>query len=125
MISRLVGYVAHVATIVTPFAPGASDSPIALGLLAVRDVSLLTGTTAALAAQYAMLRGFFQPWSDELVSDLQSNSGITQACLPAVPHDLLAALPPAALEAAPVTRLHAAMLTGSAHGSAAASHTAA
>ena len=100
---------AHVATM----APLGFNAH-ALGLLAVRDVSLLTGTTAALAAQYAMLRGFFQPWSDELVTDLHGRSGITPACLPAAPHDLLATLPSAALEAAPITRLHAAMLSGQA-----------
>ena len=99
---------AHVATM----APLGFNAH-ALGLLAVQDVSLLTGTTAALAAQYAMLRAFFQPWSDELVTDLHGGSGITQACLPAVPQDLLAALPLAAPETAPVTRLHAAMLSGS------------
>ena len=99
---------AHVATM-TPLGFNAH----ALGLLAVQDVSLLTGTTVSLASQYVMLRAIFQPWSDELVTDLHGGSGITQACLPAVPHDLLAALPLAAPETAPVTRLHAAMLSGS------------
>ena len=86
----------------------------ALGVLAARAPYAILGSTDALAAQFAMLRKVFQPWSDELVQDL-SRTDITRECLPAVARD---APPPArttlaaASERGHCSLVHKAMLAG-------------
>ena len=87
----------------------------ALGVLAVRRLFLFLGTPQALAAQYAMLRSFFHPCSDELAVSV-ARAIITPACLPAVAPDSEAAraVPQRgpASGMAPISQLHKAVLAG-------------
>ena len=100
---------AHVATM-APFGFNAH----ALGVLAARHPYLVLGSPDAMAAQYAMLREVFQPWSDELAQDL-SRTAITRECLPAVARD---APPPTPSTLAAASKrglcslVHKAMLAG-------------
>ena len=103
---------AHVATMV-PLGYNAH----ALGVLAARHPYLILGSPEASAAQFAMPREVFQPWSDELAQDL-SRTVITQECLPALAKD--ADLPTATALAAASKRglcslVHKAMLAGPSH----------
>ena len=87
----------------------------ALGVLAVRRFSLFLGTPQALAAQYTMLRSFFQPYSDELANSVL-RTVITPACLPAVAPDSDAARAMRQYGPtrgkAPISQLHKAVLSG-------------
>ena len=85
----------------------------ALGLLAKRNMLLLLDPPDKLAAHFAMLRGFFRPWGDELAGDI-SQTRITSVCLPAVAHDAVHAPDPSATTARheSISQLHKAVLAG-------------
>ena len=85
----------------------------ALGLLAKRQIRLLLGTPDELAAQFDMLRSFFDPWGDELANDT-SCSKITPRCMPAVVQDSMHVLehPATTSKLGPISLLHKAMLSG-------------